>query len=96
MPDLEPNFRKLDTAELTVPPEAEGERLDRFLATQWPDYSRTLLAGLIRDGLVSVEDLAAKKVKPALKLEAGQVITVQRPALEEASLTPEDIPLDII
>jgi 23S rRNA pseudouridine1911/1915/1917 synthase len=96
MPDLEPNFRKLDTAELTVPPEAEGARLDRYLADQWPDYSRTLLAGLIRDGLVSVEDLPAKKVKPALKLEAGQVITVQRPALEEASLEPEDIPLDVI
>jgi 23S rRNA pseudouridine1911/1915/1917 synthase len=96
MPELQPNFRKLDTAELTVPPEAEGVRLDRFLADQWPDYSRTLLAGVIRDGLVTVEDLPAKKVKPALKLEAGQLITVQRPALEEASLEPEDIPLDVL
>ncbi|MCZ7607938.1 MAG: RluA family pseudouridine synthase [Planctomycetota bacterium] len=93
---MEPNFRKLDKTEITVPPEAEGNRLDRFLAGQFPDYSRTLLAGLVRDGLVSIEDFPPAKVKPSLKLEAGQVITVEKPALEEAELPPEDIPLDVL
>lgn len=93
---MEPNFRKLDTTEITVPPEAQGNRLDRFLATQFPDYSRTLLANLVRDGLVSIEDLPPAKVKPSLKLEAGQVITIEKPALEEAELAPEDIPLDVL
>jgi 23S rRNA pseudouridine1911/1915/1917 synthase len=96
MTELQPNFKKLDTAELTVPPGAEGVRLDRFLAEQWPDYSRTLLAGMIRDGLVGVADLPPKKVKPALKLEAGQVITVQKPVMEEGSLEAEDIPLEVL
>ncbi|MCG3182840.1 MAG: Ribosomal large subunit pseudouridine synthase D [Planctomycetes bacterium] len=93
---MEPNFRKLDKTEITVPPEAEGNRLDRFLAGQFPDYSRTLLASLVRDGLVSIEDLPPAKVKPSLKLEAGQVITLEKPALEEAELAPEDIPLDVL
>ena len=96
MTELQPNFKKLDTAELTVPAEAEGVRLDRFLADQWPDYSRTLLAGMIRDGLVGVADLSPKKVKPSLKLEVGQLVTVQKPALEEAGLEAEDIPLDVL
>lgn len=93
---MEPNFRKLDKTEITVPPEAEGNRLDRFLAGQFPDYSRTLLANLVRDGLVSIEDFPPAKVKPSLKLEAGQVISVEKPALEEAELAPEDIPLDVL
>lgn len=93
---MEPNFRKLDKTEITVPPEAEGNRLDRFLAGQFPDYSRTLLASLVRDGLVSIEDFPPAKLKPSLKLEAGQVITVEKPALEEAELAPEDIPLDVL
>lgn len=93
---MEPNFRKLDKTEITVPPEAEGNRLDRFLAGQFPDYSRTLLASLVRDGLVSIEDFPPAKLKPSLKLEAGQVITLEKPALEEAELAPEDIPLDVL
>lgn len=93
---LEPNFRKLESTDLTVPPDAEGRRLDRFLASLWPDYSRTLLAAMVKDGLVSVEGLNPAKVKPALKLETGWKITVEKPALEELELEAEDIPLDIL
>lgn len=94
--ELEPNFRKLETTTLDVPEAAVGQRLDRFLASQWPDYSRTLLAGMIRDGLVSVANLAPAKVKPALKLESGMQLTVEKPTLEEPGLEPEDIPLDVL
>jgi 23S rRNA pseudouridine1911/1915/1917 synthase len=94
--ELQPNFKKLETTTLIVPESAVGQRLDRFLATQWPDYSRTLLAGMVRDGLVGVEGLSPAKVKPALKLEAGMKLTVEKPALEEPTLEPEDIPLDVL
>lgn len=93
---MEPNFKKLETASLTVPESAEGQRLDRYLAGVWPDYSRTLLASMIKDGLVQVEGLKPAKVKPSLKLESGWVLTVEKPALEEPSLEPEDIPLDVL
>lgn len=94
---MHPDFRKLETASLTVPPDKAGERLDVFLHGKWPDYSRTLLAGLIKEGHVEVQGLSAAKVKPALKLEAGQQITVHKPELTAAQdLEPEDIPLDVL
>ncbi|MBZ0135639.1 MAG: RluA family pseudouridine synthase [Planctomycetes bacterium] len=93
---MEPNFKKLETTSLTVPESAEGQRLDRYLASVWPDYSRTLLANMIRDGLVEVAGLKPAKVKPSLKLETGQAITVEKPVLEEPSLEPEDIPLNVL
>lgn len=93
---LEPNFRKLETTELVVPEADGGQRLDRFLAAQWPDYSRTLLAAMVKDGLVAVNGLPPGKVKPALKIEPGWKITVEKPAMEEPRLDPEDIPLEVI
>lgn len=93
---MQPNFRKLEATQLTVQQADAGQRLDRFLASQWPDYSRTLLADMIRDGLVNIADLPPTKLKPALKLETGQVITVQKPALEQLDLEAEDIPLEIL
>jgi 23S rRNA pseudouridine1911/1915/1917 synthase len=93
---MQPNFRKLEATQLTVQQADAGQRLDRFLASQWPDYSRTLLADMIRDGLVNIADLPPTKLKPALKLEAGQVITVNKPALEQLDLEAEDIPLEIL
>lgn len=96
MTNLEPNFRRLETTSLTVPDSNAGWRLDKFLAAQWPDYSRTLLAGMVKDGLVTVEGLSPTKVKPALKLEPGWILTVEKPVMEEPKLEPEDIPLDVL
>jgi 23S rRNA pseudouridine1911/1915/1917 synthase len=96
MSELVPDFKRLTVAEITVPEDAEGTRLDRFLAKQWPDYSRTLLASLVRDGHVEVKGLSPAKVKPALKLEAGWELRIERPALGEPELEPENIPLDVL
>jgi 23S rRNA pseudouridine1911/1915/1917 synthase len=96
MSDLVPDFKRLTTASLDVPESAAGMRLDRFLSAQWPDYSRTLLAQLVRGGHVQVEGLAPTKVKPALKLEAGWKLHIERPALGEPELEPEDIPLEVL
>lgn len=93
---MEPNFKKLESTTLTVPENAEGQRLDRYLAGVWPDYSRTLLASMIKDGLVQIAGLKPAKVKPALKLEAGQTVTVDKPVMEEPTLEPEDIPLTVL
>jgi 23S rRNA pseudouridine1911/1915/1917 synthase len=79
-----------------VAAEGVGLRLDKFMALRWPDYSRTLLATLIREGLVSIEGVKANKIKPALKLEGGERISVELPALEEMDLEPEAIPLSVI
>ena len=79
-----------------VAAESAGARLDKFLATNWPDYSRTLLATLVRDGGVSIEGIKPAKIKPALKLEGGEKISIELPAIEEMDLEPEEIPLQIL
>ncbi len=94
--DPVPDFKQLTVHELTVPADAGGRRLDQFLAARWPDYSRTLLSQLIKDGHVHIEGLSPTKVKPALKLEPDWQITVERPELAELELEPEDIPLQIL
>ncbi|MBK8208345.1 MAG: RluA family pseudouridine synthase [Planctomycetes bacterium] len=93
---MEPDFKQLTNEQLTVPESAAGQRLDRYLAAEWPHYSRTLLASLIKEGHVAVAGLAASKVKPSLKLEPGMQVTVERPTMAELELAPEDIPLDVL
>ncbi|MBX3474425.1 MAG: RluA family pseudouridine synthase [Planctomycetes bacterium] len=94
---MRPDFKKLERTTMVVPPTDAGLRLDVFLHAQWPDYSRTLLAQLVKDGRVEVHGLSPTKVKPSLKLEAGMSITVDKPELTASEdLEPEDIPLDVI
>lgn len=73
--------------------EDAGLRLDRFLAKQLPELSRTRVQELIEAGLVRVNDGAAKG---AQRLRGGERIEIEpqpRPPLEAA---PEVIPLEIL
>jgi 23S rRNA pseudouridine1911/1915/1917 synthase len=69
-------------------------RLDRFLVSCLPEFSRSRLQGLIEDGFVSVNDKAARK--SGQLIERGTVITVHIPPPEPSGLVGEDIPLDIV
>ena len=75
----------------------EGEdasRLDKFLVSQLPKFSRTRIQVLIANGFIFVDGNVAHK--------SGQIITdrslieVHIPPPEPSELVPEDIPLDII
>ena len=79
--------------EVIVPPEASGQRLDRFLADQLPDYSRSRIQAWIRDGRVLVDDVTAR---PSAKLSGGEVLDVDPAPLERLRAFPEDLPLSII
>ena len=71
-----------------------GERLDKWLARQLPDHSRTEIQRWIKDGLVRVNGRASK---PGYKLEPGDVVEVDVPAaVPYLDVTPEPIPLDIV
>lgn len=70
------------------------ERLDHFLVERFPEFSRARLQGLIKDGLVSVDGVPAKKT--GQKLEPGSQVEVHIPPAAPSSLVGEDIPLDII
>lgn len=77
-----------------VVPGPGSARLDKALVAQIPDFSRSRLQALIRDGLVSVDGQAAGK--GGLMLEPGQVVRIALPEPEPSDLTPEAIPLNII
>ncbi len=81
------------TREFIVPPESAGDRLDLFLARQMPDWSRSQIQRLIRDGLVTVGAAAAKK--PGEEIAAGSRISV-RAEREGLRAVAEDLPLAVV
>jgi len=71
-----------------------GERLDKFLVEQLPEFSRSRIQGLIAAGLVQLDELPAWKSGQIV--ESGQVIIVHVPPAATSGILAEDIPLDII
>lgn len=70
------------------------ERLDKFLTEALPEFSRSRIQGLINNGCVDVNGLAAKKTGQAL--EAGTSVTIRIPPPAPTNLVAEDIPLNIV
>jgi 23S rRNA pseudouridine1911/1915/1917 synthase len=72
----------------------EPGRLDVFLTAYLPEFSRSRLQGLIRDGFVSVD--GEPVTKTGRGLEPGERIEIRIPAPVPSGLVAEDIHLDII
>jgi len=77
-----------------VQPGINGERLDKVLVAHLPQFSRSRLQALIKDGCVRVAGSAASKSGQIV--EPGQQVQVHIPPPEPSELEPEAIPLDII
>jgi len=78
---------------LTVDETAAGWRLDRWLAREVPDQSRSRLQSLIEAGAVLLE---GKPARASSRLRAGQTVVVRIPAPRPAAPRPEDIPLKVV
>ena len=78
---------------LTVSPEDAGVRIDKYLAEQLPDITRSYLQKLLKDGSVQMNE---KPVKASTKTAVGAVIALTIPEPEEPEILPENIPLDIL
>lgn len=70
-----------------------GQRVDKFLAAEIPDRSRSQIQELIKDGRVTVLGTA---VKPSYRLVVGDIVVTHVPPEEEVELAPQPIPLDIV
>ncbi len=70
-----------------------GIRLDKFLSSRYPKYSRTHLQNLINNGFVKVNN---RTVKPGIKLTSGDRVGINFPESAPSSLLPENVPLKIV
>jgi 23S rRNA pseudouridine1911/1915/1917 synthase len=74
--------------------EQPAERLDKFLVSRLPEFSRSRLQGLIKDGFVNVNGQPAHKA--GQMLDRGDILQVTIPPPEPGTLIAEQIPLDIL
>jgi 23S rRNA pseudouridine1911/1915/1917 synthase len=79
---------------ITVPPEAEGERLDRFLTGEIPGRSRSQIQRLIEGGHVRVPRVKTTRANVALR--AGDEIAVDLPDVAPAAPAAEDLAIEIL
>ena len=79
--------------ELVVPSSDIGARLDRFIASQCPELSRTRIQELIEAGLVLIDGRGGKA---AQRLRGGERVTVQVQPRPAAKAEPEAIPLEVL
>ena len=73
--------------------EYKGLRIDKFLSEQNPDYSRSYIQKLIKEGQVSV---SGKAVKSNYKIDGSEEIVLLIPEQIVPDILPENIPLDIL
>ncbi len=83
---LKPEVKILQVAEPAV-------RLDKYLAKEYPELSRSRLQKLIEQGCILVNGCEAKA---SHKLNFGDRIHVSLPPPEQVSLVAEPIPVDVI
>lgn len=70
------------------------QRLDKFLVDRMPEFSRSRLQSLIKEGLVTVDGESAQK--SGVMLESGQTIHITIPETKTDIIQAEQIPLDVI
>jgi 23S rRNA pseudouridine1911/1915/1917 synthase len=78
---------------LTVEEDGAGQRLDRWLASRFPNETRSRLQAMIASGDVRLDRQA---VRSAARLRLGQKVDVHWPEPVAALPQPEDIPLRIV
>ena len=79
--------------EITIDQDGQDQRLDIYLATLYPEFTRSRLQNMIRDGQITVNGV---HVKTGYKLQAHDHVLLQIVEAAPARSEAEDIPLDIL
>ncbi|SDG92162.1 RluA family pseudouridine synthase [Roseospirillum parvum] len=82
------------TQHLIAGAEAAGARLDKWLAEACPELSRARLAGLIRDGRVSVGGQTI--TEPKHRIKPGLPVSLEVPPPAPAEAAPQALPLSVV
>lgn len=85
----------IEVRRLAIVSAHHGERLDRALAQQVPEFSRSYLQQLVAAGAVCVNHQILRK--PSLRVKVGDCIELEmRPTQESQAFRAENIALDVI
>ena len=79
--------------EIEVIGSCEGLRIDKFLAEEFPELSRSYIQKLMKEEQISVN---GKIVKANYKVSEADQVILNQPELKEPDILAEDIPLDIL
>jgi 23S rRNA pseudouridine1911/1915/1917 synthase len=87
------DFERLTEHEFEIYKESVLQRLDVYIHKRLPDFSRTLVQKLIKEGLITVN---GRPSKPAYEINLGDRIVCRMPKLIEPHVVATDIPLEIV
>src|SRR3954471_6824229 len=80
-------------SEFVVKARMVGKRIDTYLASRYPDYSRSVVQKVIDAGAVLIN---GQPVKASYKVRVGDTICVWLPELADDAPMPEDIPIVVV
>ena len=78
----------------TAEPDDAGQRVDKFLAIRFPDFSRARLQALVAEGAVRRD--GTQIADGSARVKPGQRFSVHVPDPRPATPSPEAIPLDVL
>ncbi len=93
MKAMTPIYSGMSNQQISLTLRSPGERLDRAIAKELPNISRTYIQRLIEQGLVEIN---AQPVKAGQRLSGVEQVIITIPAVTESGLVAEDIALDIV
>ena len=80
-------------SEFTVKARMEGKRIDAYLSSRYPDYSRSVMQKVIDAQAVLVN---GRPVKASYKVRLDDQIRVWLPELSDTAAAAEEIPLEVV
>ncbi|OEF99106.1 pseudouridine synthase [Vulcanibacillus modesticaldus] len=86
-------MEQFEKYEWIVDAEDQGTRIDKFLAEQFEEWSRTLIQQWIKEGYVKV---GGNKIKANYKLMENDEVILKVPPQKELSIEAEPISLDVV
>lgn len=83
----------METLNFNITEENNNIRIDRYLAEQCPDLSRSYIQKLAKNGAVFVNN---RQVKANYKVQPQDQVILTIPDMQVPDILPENIPLDIL
>ena len=87
------DYERVERHEFEIYKESILQRLDIYIHKRKPEYSRTLVQKLIKDGMITVNGHPSK---PAYEINLGDKIVCDLPKLIQPHVVASDIPLEIV